>query len=113
MDGVQPGKIVGRIRCFRGSNVGVAPGASGSRAIRMIRQTIQWGVREVATAKHGSSCSIFRSGLQVALSAEREGFLRPTSLRATTREGIGHGHKPAGQVAGKQRDRRWRKVKKA
>jgi hypothetical protein len=51
--------------------------------------------------------------LQVARSAEWEGFIRPTSLRATTREGIGHGHKPAGQVAGKERDGRWRKVKKA
>jgi hypothetical protein len=84
IDYVQLGKIVGRIGRRRGRSTGVVPGAGeisagvgGSRGIKRTGQTIQWGVRKVATAKHGQDCSICRSCLQVPLSAEWEGFLRP------------------------------------
>jgi glutamate-1-semialdehyde aminotransferase len=91
MDNVQPGKVAGRIGHLWGHHVRVTPGADetgvrvgGCRAIKMTWQTIQWGVREVATAKHVQDCSICRSGLQVPLSAEQEGIVRYASERAAT-----------------------------
>jgi hypothetical protein len=45
-------------------------------------------VREVVTTKHGKTCSIDRSGLQVPLSTEMEGFIRPVSHRATAIEDV-------------------------
>jgi hypothetical protein len=82
---VQPGKIAIRRRHNGGSHLDVAPGTGGfnagfgrSRAIRMTWETIQMGVREVSTAKHG------KNSLQVPLLAEQEGFERPTSHWATT-----------------------------
>jgi hypothetical protein len=53
----------------------------GSQAIR---KTIQWGVRDSATAKRGQTCRICRSGLHIPLSAKHERVLRPVSQRATT-----------------------------
>jgi hypothetical protein len=56
-------------------------GVGGSWAIRRAWQTIQWWVREAATAKNGQN-STCRSSLQAQLSAERERFICPASLRA-------------------------------
>jgi hypothetical protein len=39
-------------------------------------------------SKHGKKCSICRSGLQVLLSAQREGFMRSASQRAAMIEGV-------------------------
>jgi hypothetical protein len=90
---VQSGKILGRIRRFGSSRVGVAPGTGGigagvgrSRAMRMAWQTIQWEVR--ATTKHGQNCSICGSGVQVPLLAEWAGFMHPASHRTTTIEDV-------------------------
>jgi hypothetical protein len=95
MDGVRPSKISCRKGRLGGSYVGVAPRASEINAgvgrswgIKRTGQTIQWGFRKVATAKHGQDCSICRSGLQVPLSAEWEGFLRPASQRAAMAKGL-------------------------
>jgi hypothetical protein len=41
-----------------------------NKVIRMTWQAIQGGIMEVASAKHGTHCSIRRSGLQVPLPAE-------------------------------------------
>jgi hypothetical protein len=86
MDDVQPEKIAGRRRHLGWSDFGVAPSAGGigagvgrSRAIRMTGLTIQGGVREMATAKHGQNCSNRGRGLQVPLLAERGGFMGPKS----------------------------------
>jgi hypothetical protein len=92
---VQPGKISGRIRHFRGCLVRVALGAGRTSAsvgkswtIRISRETSKGGVQKVATAKHGQNCSICTSSLQVPLPAEQNGFMPPAGQRATTIEDV-------------------------
>jgi hypothetical protein len=92
MDDVQPDRVAGRIRALRGGNAGVAPGGISagvgrSRVSRMSEQTMQWGVRDVAN-RGSQNSGIGWSGLHVPLSAEQEGFIRPTNQGTTMVEGV-------------------------
>jgi hypothetical protein len=79
MDDVQSGKTEGRRGHFVGSHVRVARCTGGIRASVGRSQA----TRDVATTKHGQSCSICRSDLQVHLSAEREGCVLRAKLKGS------------------------------
>jgi hypothetical protein len=67
---------------------GISAGVGRSRVSRLSEQTMQWGVRDVATAKRSQNSRIGRSGLHVPLSAEQEGFIRPANQGTTMVEGV-------------------------
>jgi hypothetical protein len=89
MEDVQPGKITGRIENFGGSNVAVASGAGVGRSwvSRMTWQTMR-GCQGGNHCETWPKLQHWRSGLQVPLMAEREGFMRLVSQRAVTVEDI-------------------------
>jgi hypothetical protein len=90
MDDVQPGKIANRIGHLSGSHVRVAPVTGGisagvGRSLGDQDDPVDHprGVREVDTATWPKL-----QHLQVPLSAERKGFIRPAIKRATVIEDV-------------------------